>query len=151
MDISQYKEVISSAIRNEIEAQEFYENVAQVVSDPYLKEMFNNFVEEEKKHEHILDKILTDAHIQTYFSSPIDTHVSETIKRPPLSLDMTPSDAIALAMKKEEDAMNEYMRLAEACSDSERKAVFLDLAEMERGHKAKMEAAFVDIGYPEVW
>jgi rubrerythrin len=29
--------------------------------------------------------------------------------------------------------------------------IFLELAAMERDHKAKLEAAFVDIGYPEVW
>ena len=31
------------------------------------------------------------------------------------------------------------------------KKVFLDLAVMELGDKLKMEKAFVNIGYPEVW
>lgn len=35
--------------------------------------------------------------------------------------------------------------------NEEQKKIFLELAEMEREHKAKMESAFVDIGYPEVW
>jgi rubrerythrin len=33
----------------------------------------------------------------------------------------------------------------------DRKKLFYELAAMERGHKSKMESAFVDIGYPEVW
>lgn len=64
---------------------------------------------------------------------------------------MKPVDAIALAMKKEEAAMQQYTRLAQASMDAEQKKIFLELAEMEREHKTKMEAAFVDIGYPEVW
>ena len=64
---------------------------------------------------------------------------------------MKPAEAIALAMKKEEEAIVQYTALAEDCPDAEKKKVFLDLAAMERGHKKKMEAAFVDIGYPEVW
>ena len=34
---------------------------------------------------------------------------------------------------------------------AEKKKIFLDLAAMEQGHKRKMEDAFVDIGFPEVW
>jgi rubrerythrin len=64
---------------------------------------------------------------------------------------MKPADAIALAMKKEEEAMVQYKQMAESCSQPEKKQVFLDLAAMEQGHKQKMENAFVDIGYPEVW
>ena len=66
-------------------------------------------------------------------------------------MDMQFADAIALAMKKEESAMRQYTQLADASEDSAQKQIFLELAAMEREHKAKMEAAFVDIGYPEVW
>ncbi|MCP3954519.1 MAG: rubrerythrin, partial [Desulfobacterales bacterium] len=54
-------------------------------------------------------------------------------------------------MKNEEDAMRQYQQMAAACDDPDKKRVFEDLAAMERGHKNKMEKAFVDIGYPEVW
>jgi rubrerythrin len=54
-------------------------------------------------------------------------------------------------MKKEEAAMLQYTNLAETCPEPDKKKVFLDLAAMERGHKLKMENAFVDIGFPEVW
>ena len=47
--------------------------------------------------------------------------------------------------------MKQYADLAEACLDPRQKEVFLDLAAMERGHKLKMEKAFLDIGYTELW
>ena len=55
------------------------------------------------------------------------------------------------AMKKEAEAMKQYTEMADICSDAEKRQVFLDLAAMERDHKLKMETAFTDIGYPEVW
>jgi rubrerythrin len=151
MNLDQYKEIIKFAIVGEIEAQEFYKDAADKVNDPYLKEMFEQFAKDEKGHEKILNGILSKDAINQYFDESTDYKVAETIDTPKLSTNMKPADAIALAMKKEEEAMKQYTDLAEACKDSGQKKVFLDLASMERGHKLKMEKAFVDIGYAEVW
>ena len=151
MELAAYKEVIKFAIANEFEAQKFYQNAADCVQDPHLKEMFKGFAIEEKRHAEILTGILSHAAVGVYFHDGSDLKVSETVDRPKLSIDMKPADAIALAMKNEEDAMRQYTELAAACSDPEKKKIFLDLAAMEKGHKLRMEKAFVDIGYPEVW
>ena len=113
--------------------------------------MFKKFAEDEKGHEKILKGILSKDTIDQYFDESTDYKVAETVDKPTLSTDMKPADAIALAMKNEEEAMKQYTDLAETCLDTTKKEVFLDLAAMERGHKLKMEKAFVDIGYPEVW
>ena len=107
--------------------------------------------EEEKKHRDILTKIYTSNTIERYFSETRDYKVAETVEEPALSMDMKPADAFALAMKKEEEAMKQYSEMADLCDDEEKRQVFLDLAAMERDHKLKMETAFTDIGYPEVW
>ena len=151
MNLDQYKEIIKFAIVGEIEAQEFYKVAADKINDPYLKEMFEQFAKDEKGHEKILRGILSKDTINQYFNESTDHKVAETIDTPKLSTDMKPVDAIALAMKKEEEAMKQYTDLAEACKDPAQKIVFLDLAAMERAHKLKMEKAFVDIGYTEVW
>ena len=113
--------------------------------------MFEQFAKDEKGHEKILKTILFKDTINQYFNESTDYKVAETVDTPKLSTDMKPADAIALAMKKEEEAMKQYTDLAEACKDFGQKKVFFDLAAMERGHKLKMEKAFVDIGYTEVW
>ena len=151
MNFDQYKEIIEFAISNEIEAQEFYDAAANKINDPYLKEMFKKFAKDEKGHEKILKGILSKDIIDQYFDESTDYKVAETVDKPKLSTDMKPADAIALAMKNEEEAMKQYTDLADACLDTTQKKVFLDLAAMERGHKLKMEKAFVDIGYPEIW
>ena len=151
MNLNQYKEIIEFAIAGEIEAQEFYKVAANKINDLYLKELFEQFAKDEKGHEKILKGILSKDTINQYFNESTDYKVAETVNTPKLSTDMKPADAIALAMKKEEEAMKQYTDLAEACLDPGQKKVFLDLAAMERGHKLKMEKAFVNIGYTEVW
>lgn len=151
MNLGEYKEVIKFAMANEVEAQKFYSDAAQRVGNPSLKKMFTQFSEEEKKHHEILKGIYVSNRIDEYFNEKTDYKVSETVDEPELSIEMKPADAIALAMKKEEEAMLQYTELAASCQNDEKKRIFMDLAAMERGHKKKMEAAFVDIAYPEVW
>ena len=151
MNLSEYKEIIKEAITNEVEARKFYEDAAKALKDPFLKKLFSSLAEEEKKHRDILTKILKSETVDRYFSEERDYKVAETVEEPELSMNMKPSDAFALAMKKEEAAMKQYTAMAQMCDDEVKKQVFLDLAAMERDHKLKMEAAFTDIGYPEVW
>jgi rubrerythrin len=151
MDVTTFEKIVDMAIANEIEAWQFYQAAAAKIKEPYLKEMFQGFAKEEKGHERLLRDILTKKTMALNFNETTDYKVAETIDEPRLSVDMKPADAIALAMKKEERAMNGYTQLAAACSDDAQKKVFVDLAAMERGHKLALEQMFVDIGYPEVW
>lgn len=151
MNLNEYKDIIKMAIANEVEARKFYEDAAGTLADPHLKTLFASLAEEEKKHRDILTKIYTSDTIDRYFSETRDYKVAETIDEPALSMDMKPADAFALAMKKEAAAMKQYTQMADLCDDPEKRQVFLDLAAMERDHKLKMETAFTDVGYPEVW
>jgi rubrerythrin len=151
MNLSEYKEIIKQAIANEVEASKFYEAASATLNDPFLKKLFAELAGEEKKHRDILTRIYTSNTIASYFSETRDYKVSETVDEPELSMDMQPADAFALAMKKEEAAMKQYNDMANMCDDAQKRQVFLDLAAMERDHKLKMESAFVDVGYPEVW
>ena len=151
MDAKTYDEIMQRAIQSEIDAQRFYADVAAKVQDAHLKEMFTSFVEEEKRHEKILEGFRTRGAGHLHFKDAPDFKVAETIEAPSPSVDMKPADALALAVKNEEAAMKQYDELAAACSDTEQAAVFEELAAMERDHKHKMETAFMDVGYPEVW
>ncbi len=152
MDLGKYKQVISDAVKAEIEAKEFYEKVSQRVKDTFLAELFEKFAREEAKHETILTAILNKEKMDTsFFNFEKDFKVSETIEMPKVNEEMDLKAAIGIAMKNEELAMKNYTALAENCDDKQLKKVFLDLASMERDHKFKMENSFVDVAYPEVW
>jgi rubrerythrin len=151
VDQDTYQQILDDAIKSEKEAYAFYLAVAEKTQNSFLKELFLSFSEEERKHRQILQNLKDHPSKMPHFSDVPDYHVAETLETPELTLDMKPVDAIALAMKKEQMAMEHYAQLADACTDPDQRAVFSELATMEREHKHKMEAAFVDIGYPEVW
>lgn len=152
MDQHTYQQIIKDAIHGEIEAHKFYQAVADKVTDSHLRQMFLSFAEEELKHRRILEGFNEKPDMAIHFARVPDFHLSETMADTgELSMKMKPADAIALAMKKEEAAMRHYTQLADSCGDAAQQKVFRELAAMERGHKAKMENAFVDIGFPEVW
>jgi len=152
MDLEKYKQVIADAIQNEIAAKEFYDKIAQQIKDDYLKELFEGFSKEEAKHERILIGVLSQYENKgSHFNFETDFKVAETIEMPEVNEEMDIKNAIGLAMKNEEIAMKNYTLLADSCDDPELKTVFQDLAAMERGHKNKMEAQFVNVAFPEVW
>jgi len=152
MDAELYKEAIKDAIASEIEAKEFYLEISKRIRDDYLKELFMGFSKEEATHEKILNALLEKGSIKTTtFNGTRDFKVSETIPLPEVSENMILKDAISLAMKNEEIAMQKYEVLAANCDDPDLQAVFQSLAAMEKDHKYKMEESFVKVAYPEVW
>ena len=152
MDLEKYKQVISDAIQAEIKAKQFYAKAAEWIKEPHLKELFEKFAYEEEKHEKILTHILNREKMESsFFNFDKDFKVSETIEIPEVNEDMDLKAAIGIAMKNEEIAMKQYTALAENFDEEQLKAVFLDLAAMEREHKFKIEQNFVDVAYPEAW
>jgi len=152
MDAKLYKEAIKDAIASEIEAKEFYLEISKRIRNDYLKELFQGFYKEEANHEKILNALLEKGQIKTTtFNGTRDFKISETLSLPEVSENMNLKDAIGLAMKNEQIAMQNYETLAANCDDPELQAIFNSLSAMERDHKFKMEESFVKVAYPEVW
>ena len=55
MDKNEFDETLIYAISNEVEAEEFYLEASQKLSDPFLKELFLRLSQEEKRHQKILE------------------------------------------------------------------------------------------------
>lgn len=151
MKSEEFDAILIVAIDKEMEAEAFYKEAAEKLNDRFLKDLFLQLSGEEKRHQKILQGFRNKPSEKFRFKKVPDFHVSDTIETPKLSIDMKPADAFALAIKKEEEAMDHYTQMAESAVDDEIKRTFLELAAMEREHKMKMENAFVDIGFPEVW
>lgn len=150
-DLKSYVNILSMAIENEVEAYEFYLGVSEKVEDPNIKSIFKELANEELEHRDLLSSYLNNDAQPLSFNQVPDYKVSETVDRPKLSLQMKPVDAIALAMKNEEDAMNMYKNLADSSTDAEQKNLFMNLSNMEKGHKAKLEDLYTNMAFPEAW
>lgn len=143
--------ILEAAIRNEEEAYDFYAEVAQRATNPVVRQTFAELAGDELGHKVFLQGCLKDSCMLEDFPVGPDYKVAEATPLPDLSVDMTPADALALAMKKEEQAARGYEALANDAPDADRKKVFENLAKMEIGHKTRLENLFVDIGYPEAF
>ncbi len=151
MNANDYKTILNSAINNEIEAYEFYMNASEKSVNPNLKAIFLELAGEEMKHKVLLQSFYRDDTLTMNFHNVSDYKVSESVELPKLTNEMSFAEGIALAMKKEEEAMNMYKSFAAATSDANHKATFLQLAKMELGHKIKLETLYSSIAYNEVW
>jgi rubrerythrin len=153
MDKIGLSRIFSTAIQREIEAHEFYLKVAERVNNPGVQEIFRELALEELGHKELLERFKSDPTLAMKFQAdkPVDYRIAEGTELPKLSIDMKPMDAIALAIKKEQKAMGFYQELARSAHEAELQKIFEGLAEMELGHKIKLENVFVDIGYPEVF
>lgn len=141
-----YKEILKMAVGNEVEAYEFYRDAAAKMKDPAMKKTFQELADEESGHKVLLEGYLSNEMKDMKFSEEKDYKVAETVEAPQaLSTDMAFKDAIALAMKKEQEAMEMYQQFADASEGAKQKETFLELAKMEKGHKVRLEGIYTDI------
>ncbi|MDX9929692.1 MAG: ferritin family protein [Bacteroidales bacterium] len=147
-----YKEILKLAIRNEIEAYEFYHSAAVKARTENLESTFRELAGEEMNHRRTLEGFLLNESLTLNFkNSRDDFKVSESVELPPLTTDMSFADGVALAMKKEEEAMDMYKKFAAASEDPGQKSTFLQLAAMEQGHKLKLEDLYTNAAFVEAW
>jgi rubrerythrin len=145
------KKIISNAINAEIEAYTFYRTISDKVKDPALKKLFGELAGEEKQHREFLQGMLSKDVATMHFDAKKDYKVVNAMPSPPLSAEMKPLDGIVVAIKKELEAMQMYTQLAGLSADTEQKFLFTQLANMESGHKARLEDIYTNMAFPEVW
>ncbi len=145
------KKIISTAIDREVESYTFYRTISDKVKDAALKKLFNELAGEEKQHREFLQGMLSKDVTKMHFDAKKDYKVVNAMPSPPLSADLKPIDGMILAIKKELEAMQMYTQLANLSADTEQKFLFSQLANMESGHKARLEDLYTNMAFPEVW
>lgn len=143
--------IIEFAVENEVDAYQFYKDAAERLEDDALKETFQDLAKEELEHKKFLEDFLSSGTAEINIDETCDYKVAESVDKPTLSMDMSFPDAMALAMKNEEEAMEMYQQLADACVDQKEKDIFLGLMEMEKMHKTRLEDIYVNAAFVEVW
>jgi rubrerythrin len=152
MDKDKFYKVMDLAIKREVEAYEFYKDVAERIDDKAIQKIFKTLATEEVGHKDLLERFKYNPDLPVKMSSPeIDYHLAEEVELPELSIDMKPADALALAMKKEQLAVEFYRKLANQTEDGDVKKLLLEIANMELSHKQKLENAYTDIAYVEAF
>ena len=146
-----FRELISQAINAEMEACSFYSALAERAADDALKNIFAGLAADELNHQSYLQEIMMRGSRALQVEESRDYRFSNALQLPPLSMDHKPADGIALAIRKELDAMQIYTQLAQVAWDPQEKKAFLELAKMEKGHKVCLEEIYTNMAFPEIW
>ena len=142
MNLNNFKEVITFAIRKEAEAYNLYTTYGQLVKDPGAKAMFGELAEEEQKHREVLQRG-EKKDITGYKLEKIpDLKISDFIDEEKFSPDMDFASALRLAIKREEHAFKLYTHMAGGTDDPELKMLFSALAQEESKHKLRLESEY---------
>jgi rubrerythrin len=147
----EYKKILEFAVKCEIEANEYYLAIAKKAKDASVKELFTKLAADELDHRKGLEAYLKTDAKPLVFAKVIDYKISEAVEKPAISADMKFVDAVALAMKNEQEAMDMYNAMASSSQSAEQRAIFDALAVMEEGHKANLEDIYNNVAYAEVW
>ncbi len=147
MDFNSVDEIIAYALDKEKDAVDFYAEISQNESLQAVKQTFEGFANEEKKHVKMLADLGND-------KSKMATYQFEWIpdmKRSDYMVDVTyepgmhHTEILRLAMKREEKALRLYNELAAKTAEKpELVRVFQILSQEEAKHKNILETIYDD-------
>ena len=142
MELTNFKDAITFAIRKEAEAYNLYTTYGQLVKTPGLKIMFQELAQQEKLHREILENVdKKDVSAYVLKATP-DLKIGDFVKEEEFSPDMDYASALRLAIKREESALRLYQHLTGGTGDPELIKLFSSLAQEEAKHKLRLETEY---------
>ncbi|MBN2125095.1 MAG: ferritin family protein [Deltaproteobacteria bacterium] len=146
MSFGTFEEIVRFAIEKEEEAIAFYEEIAS--REPYsgIRETFEGFAGEERKHRELLADILKGKKgVSGYsFTWIPDLKRSNYMVEVEYEKGMPYPDVLRLAVKREEKALSLYNDLQEKAEGEELVLLFKMLCQEEAKHKLALESLYDD-------
>ncbi len=146
MSFNYIDEILAYAIEKEEEAVAFYQGLAKKEKFASLKETFNTFANEEKKHAKMITDLSKDrSKIETYEIKAVpDLKISDYLVDIEYEEGMLMPDILRVAMKREEQAVHLYKDLGAKSNDPGLQKIFELLAQEESKHKLALESMYDD-------
>jgi len=136
------EDILEFAIKAEQEAVDFYSDLASRSKNQQIKKVFIEFAGEEMKHKSRLLGIKEEKTLKLPGEKVRDMKIADYLVDVAPKPDMTYSDALILAMKKEKSAFRLYSFLSEQTTDPILQGLFLTLAMEESRHKLRFEVEY---------
>jgi len=144
-------ELLDTAIYKEIAAQAFYIAGQSRTQDPAAKALMKELAGEELKHSHRLKKLREKGFTgREWHSEKIpDLMISEYITGGDTLEGAGLQDTLIVAIRREQQSIGFYSRMAEAAKDESAKLLCARLVAQELDHKLKLEKLYDDLFYQE--
>jgi rubrerythrin len=146
----QMTSLFDHAIANEEAAEAFYRVAAERVTNPETRDAIEMLMRDEHEHKRLLEEFRSGARPMPA-DVPESGSVVEAFGTPDFTPHMTPADAFLLAANKERLAVVMYENWARLYPEGPERDLLRRLADVERGHKARVEAMFSNAEFPEEW
>lgn len=140
------EEILEFAIAREIEANQFYMNLAKQAENPAMRRVFEDFAEEELEHKAKLElEAMKEGIVMLPVEKVSDFKITDYMFDVELSADMDYKDVLILAMNKEKRSLRLYVDLATIVEDANSRETLLSLAVEEAKHHARFEIEYDEI------
>jgi rubrerythrin len=147
---NEIKALLQEAISQADLSQQFYLDMATLVSQPETKDIFQYLAKNELQHKSFLEKWLAQE-ICPITPQVSDFHLADLLKLPLLTKELSPKEALALAVKRKETSYEFYQKLASLQPEGEIRDFLDKMAMMKLEDKDRLEDLFDNVAFPEVW
>jgi rubrerythrin len=147
---SELEAIIKSAIAQEELSHAFYKRLAGLVSHEDTKDLLEFLAKEELEHKAFLQSCFTPTGCKLAGEAQ-NVHLAELLESPAISDDLSPKEALVVAMKREEGSYRFYQALAGLQPPGEIQDFLNKMAKVELAHKDKVEYLYDNVAFPEVW
>ncbi|MGC9374411.1 MAG: ferritin-like domain-containing protein [Bacteroidales bacterium] len=135
-------DILDFAINSEQEAVDFYNELAKISKTEDMRNVFVQFAQEEIEHKARLTKIKNEGLYEAEPTNIKDLKIADYMVSVKPAADMSYSEALVLAMKKEKAAFKLYNELSKRANNEEMKNIFIALAQEESKHKLRFEIEY---------
>lgn len=144
MNFVTLEQIVSFAVEREDTAYRLYKRAAEISTSIASRKMFEEMAAEEAGHKEVFSRIDTEK-AESHRSVKIpDMQIAQYLVDIPFRKDLTYQEILTFAMKAEESAYKLYEAAAAATEDPKLKNVLKVFADVERGHKARIEQLYDD-------
>ena len=143
-EMTTFDSILDFAIEEEQKAVEFYSELAAQSYSDEMREVFEEFAQEEIKHKAKLMDVKETGITNMPSENVADLMIADYIVNVKASPNMPYQEALVVAMNKEKAAFRLYTVLSERASDQGLKDLFASLAQEESKHKLRFEVEYDD-------
>ncbi|MCD6297808.1 MAG: ferritin family protein [Deltaproteobacteria bacterium] len=138
-----FEEIVKFAIAREIEANQFYLNLADRLENPAVRELLVDFAAEEMEHKARLElEIIKKGKTVATEQKQIELDINNYLVDAQLQQDMDYAEILQLAIRKERASFRLYANLATIVEEAQARQTLLALAEEEARHMVRFETEY---------
>lgn len=142
MSFISLQEVVDFAVEREETAYQLYTRAAELTVSPAARKMFEELAQEEATHKDVFAKIDPDKLDELKVCKLPEATIGQYLKDVPFHPQMSYQEILAYALKTEESAYQLYKAAAGMTDDPKLQKTLLAFAEVELGHRRKIESLY---------